>query len=101
MQIATGCKINVSQQNGPHEVDREIGLVGSKESIEQAKSAIEEKVEIVVGVVLSHNSNLVLANLSPATWSTWLTGRPIRRACISKPSVLYQRPGSSTQYPGK
>lgn len=46
--MATGCKINVSQQSGPHEVDREIGLVGSKEAIQQAKNAIEEKVEFVV-----------------------------------------------------
>ncbi|KAI9804614.1 MAG: hypothetical protein M1833_006688 [Piccolia ochrophora] len=47
MQNNTGCKINVSQQSGPGEVDREIGLVGSRDSIEQAKQAIEEKVDFV------------------------------------------------------
>ncbi|KAI9804743.1 MAG: hypothetical protein M1825_001111 [Sarcosagium campestre] len=47
MQSTTGCKINVSQQSGPGESDREIGLVGTRESIEQAKRAIEDKVEFV------------------------------------------------------
>ena len=50
MQNTTGCKINVSQQSGPGEMDREIGLVGSRDSIEQAKRAIEEKVDVVVSL---------------------------------------------------
>ncbi|KAI9824554.1 MAG: hypothetical protein M1832_001643 [Thelocarpon impressellum] len=49
MQNTTGCKINVSQQSGPGETDREIGLVGSRDAIEQAKRAIEEKVDVVRG----------------------------------------------------
>ncbi|KAL2148888.1 hypothetical protein VTH82DRAFT_1574 [Thermothelomyces myriococcoides] len=45
MQNMTGCKINVSQSSGPGEVEREIGLVGTREAIEQAKRAIEDKVD--------------------------------------------------------
>ncbi|KAH8885035.1 hypothetical protein GQ53DRAFT_375949 [Thozetella sp. PMI_491] len=47
MQNQTGCKINVSQSSGPGEVEREIGLVGSRDAIERAKQAIDEKVEAV------------------------------------------------------
>ncbi|KAK1751154.1 hypothetical protein QBC47DRAFT_84828 [Echria macrotheca] len=46
MQNNTGCKINVSQSSGPGEVEREIGLVGSRDAIERAKRAIEDKVEV-------------------------------------------------------
>ncbi|KAK3304879.1 uncharacterized protein B0T15DRAFT_254984 [Chaetomium strumarium] len=45
MQNMTGCKINVSQSSGPGEVEREIGLVGTRDSIERAKRAIEDKVD--------------------------------------------------------
>ncbi|KAK3386741.1 hypothetical protein B0H63DRAFT_140376 [Podospora didyma] len=45
MQNTTGCKINVSQSSGPGEVEREIGLVGSRDAISRAKQAIEEKVD--------------------------------------------------------
>ncbi|KAB5528067.1 hypothetical protein GE09DRAFT_412574 [Coniochaeta sp. 2T2.1] len=45
MQSNTGCKINVSQSSGPGETEREIGLVGSRDAIDRAKQAIEEKVE--------------------------------------------------------
>ncbi|KAL2192518.1 hypothetical protein P885DRAFT_47484 [Corynascus similis CBS 632.67] len=45
MQNMTGCKINVSQSSGPGEVEREIGLVGTREAIAQAKRAIEDKVD--------------------------------------------------------
>lgn len=48
MQSTTGCKINVSPSSGPGEVQREIGLVGSREAIAAAKRAIGEKVEAVV-----------------------------------------------------
>ena len=48
MQNITGCKINVSQSSGPGEVEREIGLVGSLDSIAQAKRAIEDKVDVAV-----------------------------------------------------
>ncbi|KAI0010629.1 hypothetical protein F4779DRAFT_288645 [Xylariaceae sp. FL0662B] len=47
MQNSTGCKINVSQSSGPGEVEREIGLVGSRDAINRAKGAIEDKVEAV------------------------------------------------------
>ena len=48
MQSTTGCKINVSPSSGPGEVEREIGLVGSREAIAAAKRAIEDKVDAVV-----------------------------------------------------
>ncbi|KAI0181823.1 hypothetical protein GGR52DRAFT_526412 [Hypoxylon sp. FL1284] len=47
MQNTTNCKINVSQSSGPGETEREIGLVGSRDSINRAKRAIEDKVEAV------------------------------------------------------
>ncbi|MCJ1397790.1 hypothetical protein MMC11_000986 [Xylographa trunciseda] len=46
MQTNTGCKINVAQPAGPDH-EREIGLVGSRNAIEQAKRAIMEKVYAV------------------------------------------------------
>ncbi|KAH6688375.1 KH domain-containing protein [Plectosphaerella plurivora] len=48
MQNSTGCKINVAQSSGPGEVQREIALIGSRDSISRAKAAIEEKVDAVV-----------------------------------------------------
>ncbi len=53
MQNLTGCKINVSQSSGPGEVEREIGLVGSRDAINRAKQAIEEKVDAVVSLRIS------------------------------------------------
>ncbi|KAI1343769.1 hypothetical protein F5Y15DRAFT_177720 [Xylariaceae sp. FL0016] len=50
MQNSTGCKINVSSSSGPGEVEREIGLVGSRDAINRAKNAIEDKVEAVVSL---------------------------------------------------
>ena len=47
MQSETGCKINVSQASGA-DIEREIGLVGSRQSIDDAKRAIWEKVDQVV-----------------------------------------------------
>ena len=61
MQNTTGCKINVSQQSGPGESDREIGLVGSREAIEAAKHAIEDKVEVVVRIPLMSIHDLLLS----------------------------------------
>ena len=43
----TGCKINVAQPSG-QDFEREIGLVGSRGAIEQAKRAIMDKVYAVV-----------------------------------------------------
>ncbi|KAF4121636.1 far upstream element-binding protein [Geosmithia morbida] len=47
MQSTTGCKINVAQSSGPGEVEREIALIGSQDSIARAKQAIEDKVDAV------------------------------------------------------
>lgn len=52
MQNTTGCKINVSQQPQPGQAEREIELVGTRDSINQAKAAIEDKVEAVVSSLL-------------------------------------------------
>lgn len=48
MQNTTGCKINVQQASSRSDDQREIGLVGSRSAIEQAKVAIREKVDAVV-----------------------------------------------------
>ena len=47
MQATTGCKINVGQPEQP-DVQRRIGLVGSRSAIDEAKGAIWEKVDTVV-----------------------------------------------------
>lgn len=47
MQNQTGCKINVSPAAG-RDVEREIGLIGSRHAIEAAKRAIMDKVDTVV-----------------------------------------------------
>ncbi|KAA6414605.1 MAG: hypothetical protein FRX48_01355 [Lasallia pustulata] len=46
MQSTSGCKINVAPASG-QDYEREIGLVGSRVAIEQAKRAIMDKVEAV------------------------------------------------------
>lgn len=51
IQATTGCKINVSPKSGPDEVEREIGLVGSRDAILAAKRAIQVKVDAVVRIV--------------------------------------------------
>lgn len=51
MQNTTNCKINVSPSSGPGEVEREIGLVGSRDAINAAKRAIEDKVDAVVSLL--------------------------------------------------
>lgn len=52
MQTTTSCKINVSQATG-RDVERRIELIGYRASIEQAKTAIMEKVRTVVSECLS------------------------------------------------
>ncbi|ETN37800.1 uncharacterized protein HMPREF1541_07423 [Cyphellophora europaea CBS 101466] len=47
MQNSSGCKINVSPATG-RDVQREIGLIGTRHAIEAAKSAIMAKVDAVV-----------------------------------------------------
>ncbi|KAF2712153.1 hypothetical protein K504DRAFT_474589 [Pleomassaria siparia CBS 279.74] len=46
MQSSTGCKINVTQASGA-DIEREIGLVGTRQAIEDAKKAIWDKVDSV------------------------------------------------------
>ena len=53
MQTETGCKINVSPASG-QDFEREIGLIGTRDSIERAKHAIMEKVHAVVSVAIPH-----------------------------------------------
>lgn len=48
IQNMTGCKINVAQSSGEGEVEREIALIGSADSVSRAKQAIDEKVDAVV-----------------------------------------------------
>ena len=43
----TGCKINVTQAAGA-DIEREIGLVGTRQAIDEAKRAIWEKVDSMV-----------------------------------------------------
>ena len=47
MQNQTGCKINVSPASG-RDVEREIGLIGTRQAIEAAKRVILSKVDAVV-----------------------------------------------------
>lgn len=61
MQNTTGCKINVSQQPRPGESEREIELVGSRDAIERAKRAIEDKVDAVVSAEMVSYDLLYLA----------------------------------------
>ena len=58
MQTDTGCKINVSPATG-QDIERDIGLVGSRDSIERAKHAIMEKVHAVVSPCLSSQTPLL------------------------------------------
>lgn len=51
MQSQTGCKINVSPATG-RDVEREIGLVGTRHAIDAAKRAIMEKVDASVYIML-------------------------------------------------
>lgn len=92
MQATTGCKINVSPSSGPGEVEREIGLVGSRDAIAAAKRAIEDKVDAVVSnaryylshTALTFHSNkrtLVVAEVVAAAVrlkTTMATGRTLR-----------------------
>ena len=63
MQNNTGCKINVSQSSGPGEVEREIGLVGSRDAIARAKQAIEEKVDAAVCRVVNFPTEFLTSML--------------------------------------
>jgi far upstream element-binding protein len=54
MQNVTGCKINVNQSSGPGETQREVALIGTRDSIARAKDAINEKVDVVVRNPFKH-----------------------------------------------
>ena len=58
MQSETGCKINVSQASGA-DIEREIGLVGSRQAIDDAKQAIWDKVDQVVSKIQSLSKKLL------------------------------------------
>ena len=64
IQSTTGCKVNVSPSSGPGEVEREIGLVGTRDAIERAKRAIEDKVEAVVSFITDFQRNRQLTQHS-------------------------------------
>ncbi len=53
MQNDTGCKINVSPASG-RDIQREIGLIGSRGAIDAAKRAIMAKVDAVVRWATHH-----------------------------------------------
>lgn len=57
MQSETGCKINVSQASGA-DIEREIGLVGTRQAIDDAKQAIWDKVDQVVCMLDCSRQNL-------------------------------------------
>jgi len=59
MQNASGCKINVSPASG-RDIEREIGLIGTRQAIEAAKRAITEKVDAVVCLCLQHKCMISL-----------------------------------------
>jgi len=52
MQNSTGCKINVSPPTG-RDIEREIGLIGTRNAIELAKRVIREKMDAVVSSIQS------------------------------------------------
>lgn len=57
MQNVTLCKINVSQPSG-RDIEREIGLIGTRSAIEHAKHAIMEKVRAVVRHSYLHHDSI-------------------------------------------
>ena len=71
MQNTTGCKINVSPSSGPGEVEREIGLVGSRDAIERAKQAINDKVEAVVSSLIHLPGAYSVLTISLANEERW------------------------------
>lgn len=107
MQATTGCKINVSPAAG-QDFEREIGLVGSRDSIERAKNAIMEKVHAVVSLLLF--STLVNPNHSsdsvPQQEKNSGRGRPSDHqnqynndSHFSQPQQQYQQPYGNQQNP--
>jgi len=115
IQNTAGCKINVTPASGS-DVEREIGLVGTRAAIEQAKVAIMDKVRSVVSPYpflplcpvsrppnLPHSrKKLVLATPSsvphhPATYLPFLSSRAPTRHHPNKPPTSHptKRPRSN------
>ena len=65
MQNDTGCKINVSPASG-RDIQREIGLIGSRGAIEAAKRAIMAKVDAVVSLFILNCCSHLLTTLQEA-----------------------------------
>jgi far upstream element-binding protein len=75
LQNTSGCKINVNSNYDPSDPEREIGLVGSREAIEQAKIMITDKVEMAVSYQTSFlpgpDANGVEAIEAAWRWRRW------------------------------
>jgi far upstream element-binding protein len=67
IQNQTGCKINVAQSSGEGEIEREIALIGSRDSIAHAKRSIEEKVDAVVSWSMMRRGTGSDANIHPSS----------------------------------
>lgn len=66
MQSSTGCRINVSSQFNQNDPEREIALAGTRDAINRARQAIDEKVEAsVTHPHLSLHLHLKTTNLTP------------------------------------
>jgi far upstream element-binding protein len=65
MQNQTGCKINVSPASG-RDIQREIGLIGSRRAIDAAKHAIMSKVDAVVSATGTFSSAHLLTLVQEA-----------------------------------
>lgn len=72
MQNVTGCKINVAPPSGP-DINREIGLIGSRQAIESGKRAIWDKVNAVVCVYLL-SRHILLTDLNFSVRSKVVSG---------------------------
>lgn len=97
MQATTGCKINVSPAAG-QDFEREIGLVGSRDSIERAKNAIMEKVHAVVSTFPSSHlspSSIDLLTLSYSKRRTTAAAAPQITKANTPPSQATPKPRSN------
>ena len=97
MQATTGCKINVSPAAG-QDFEREIGLVGSRDSIERAKNAIMEKVHAVVSTFEFFHlspSSIDLLTLSHSKRRTTAAAAPQITKANTRPSQATRKPRSN------
>lgn len=106
MQNQTGCKINVSPATG-RDVEREIGLIGSRHAIDAAKRAIMEKVDTVVscpelfshGIPLTASSVLALrvVKLAMTMWTDIQHNRQVILVVGCPPLSRLCRPSHSNR----